>query len=79
MTVCHDDLRPKAPAHPHDVCNDHKLIVARIGRTGGRRKPLGRYVVEWRMMRVCWADRHESRAKERRTTSLMSHWTVNNT
>ena len=25
MTVCHDDLRHKAPAHPHDECTETRV------------------------------------------------------
>ena len=46
-------------------CASGKLIVARIGRTGGCGRPLGEHVVEWKLLRVCFADRHESRAKEK--------------
>ena len=43
-------------------CASGMLSVARVGRSGGRGRPLGQYVVEWKLMRVCWADRNDSRA-----------------
>ena len=42
-----------------------KVIVKRIGRTGGRGRPLGQYVMTWKLMRVSWADRHDSRVLDR--------------
>ena len=37
-----------------------KLIVKRIGRTGGCGEPLGHYMVKWKLLLVCWADGHDS-------------------
>ena len=39
-------------------CASGKLIVSRIERTGRRGRPLSPHVEAWRLMRVCWADRH---------------------
>ena len=30
MTVCQDDLRLKAPAHPHDVCTETRVLMTDV-------------------------------------------------
>ena len=54
--------------HPSRSASSHweshgasgKLIVKRIERTSVCGDPLGHYMVKWKLLRVCWADGHDS-------------------